>query len=68
VSAVGGATDGPRTRAVVEAAQNKLAAVIVQGELALEMADGPVRERIECLLAAAWGASALLRELAEGPA
>jgi hypothetical protein len=48
---------------VAEAVQNKLTIVIVEGEIALELAEGPARERLKRVLAAAWQASRLLREL-----
>jgi hypothetical protein len=40
--------------------QNKLATVICNAEVALEMVDGPARERLEAALRAAWTASRLL--------
>ena len=48
--------------------QNKLAAVIVNGELAVEMLPpGEARRSVERLLAAAWAASDLLRSDERGP-
>jgi len=52
---------------VAEAVQNKLAVVIVEGELALQLAEGPARERLERVLTAAWQASRLLGKLTPTP-
>jgi hypothetical protein len=43
----------------VDDLQNKLASVIANAELALEMVDGPARERLEAILRSAWTASHL---------
>jgi len=40
--------------------QNKLATVICNAEVALDMVDGPARERLQAALRAAWAASRLL--------
>jgi hypothetical protein len=43
----------------VDDPQNKLASVIANAELALEVADGPARARLEAILRSAWTASDL---------
>jgi hypothetical protein len=43
--------------------QNKLANVICNAELALEMVDGPARRRLEAILRAAWTASDIVAAL-----
>jgi hypothetical protein len=44
----------------VDDLQNKLATVICNAEIALEMVEGPARERLEAALRAAWTASRLI--------
>ena len=46
-----------------DAVQNKLANVICNAELALDMVDGPARGRLEAILRAAWNASHLVAAL-----
>jgi hypothetical protein len=46
----------------VDDLQNKLATVICNAEVALEMVEGPARERLEAALRAAWTASRLLAD------
>jgi hypothetical protein len=43
----------------VDDLQNKLASVIANAELALEMVEGPARARLEAVLRSAWTASHL---------
>jgi hypothetical protein len=43
--------------------QNKLANVICNAELALDMVDGPARGRLEAILRAAWSASHIVATL-----
>jgi hypothetical protein len=63
VLTIGGAVRGgpPRSAAQerVDDLQNKLASVIANAELALEMVDGPARGRLEAVLRSAWTASHL---------
>ena len=47
----------------VDDLQNKLATVICNAEVALELVDGPARERVEAALRAAWAASGLVATL-----
>jgi hypothetical protein len=49
------------TSAAIEGMRDKLATVIVNGELALAMDGDAARERLTRLLAAAWAIDALLR-------
>jgi hypothetical protein len=46
-----------------DALQNKLANVICNAELALDMVDGPARGRLEAILRAAWSASHIVATL-----
>jgi hypothetical protein len=50
----------------VDDLQNKLATVICNAEVALELVDGPARERVEAALRAAWTASRLVASLPTG--
>lgn len=47
----------------VDVVQNKLATVIANAEVALQLVDGPARARLERLLGAAWQASQLVADL-----
>jgi hypothetical protein len=47
----------------VDVVQNKLATVIANAEVALQLVDGPARARLERLLGAAWQASTLVAGL-----
>jgi hypothetical protein len=47
----------------VDVVQNKLATVIANAEVALQLVDGPARARLERLLGAAWQASQLVAGL-----
>ena len=49
-----------------DAVQNKLANVICNAELALDMVDGPARARLEAILRAAWSASHIVAALPLG--
>jgi hypothetical protein len=55
-----GGVDRAEVQERVDDLQNKLATVICNAEVALEMVEGPARERLEAALRAAWTASRLL--------
>ena len=57
-----GAETAP-VQARVDELQNKLATVICNAEVALDMVEGPARARLQAALRAAWTASALAAAL-----